>query len=109
VTLLLTRRGDGAIGHWCAGCKGMHYFDDGYIWDGDEEAPTFYPDMFTISFATEDVCHYTIVAGVITYLPRTTHALRGKRLRLEPPPSDDPPSIETAMHAIAAAMRSMTP
>jgi hypothetical protein len=107
---ILTKRADGAIGHWCQGCRALHYFDNNFTWDGDEQTPTFYPDHLTNSPISDDVCHYTIVIGVITYLSRTSHALRGQRIPLESPPADTPPTpatIDAAMNAIADAMRNL--
>jgi hypothetical protein len=99
---LLTRRADGAIGHWCPGCRTVHYLNDHFTWDGDEIEPTFYPDKLIVPI-TGPICHYTIVMGIITYLPRTTHELRGRKMALVPEPS-----IESTMREIANTMRRLS-
>jgi hypothetical protein len=102
MTAVLTRRADGALGHWCQGCRTVHYLNDHFSWDGDEDEPTFYPDKMIVPI-TGPICHYTIVIGIITYLPRTTHELRGCKVALIPEPS-----IESTMREIAASMRRLS-
>jgi hypothetical protein len=108
---ILCRAPAGAIGHWCPGCRTVHYLGERFQWDGDEAAPTFMPDNVVLRWsgdceAIETVCHYMIVGGVISYLPRTTHELRGRRVPLSPlPPGDAIGATADAMAEIAAAMR----
>ena len=77
--------GDGALMHWCPGCKARHLIEtqernaNGAIWswDGNAEAPTFNPSINIVCR-----CHYFISAGQIQFCGDSTHELAGQTVPL---------------------------
>ena len=77
--------GDGALMHWCPGCKARHLIEtkernaNGAIWswDGNAEAPTFSPSINIVGR-----CHYFITAGQIQFCGDSTHPLAGQTVEL---------------------------
>lgn len=73
--------GDGAILHWCPGCKSRHIIEtlepngNGAVWswDGNAEAPTFSPSINIVGR-----CHYFIRAGMIEFCGDSRHHLAGQ-------------------------------
>lgn len=96
--------------HWCPACEEMHVFatdkpnSQGAQWrfNNDANHPTFEPSMH-IKINNKDhphhqpnaattVCHYTLTAGILTYLMDCTHDMRGRKIYLPelPPGVRDP-------------------
>lgn len=76
------RQGPEHYAHWCPGCNEVHqlpYPNKGWSFNGDVNAPTFSPSfkIETPRPAGVYVCHYVLTAGVLTFLPDCSHALRG--------------------------------
>jgi hypothetical protein len=77
--------GDGALMHWCPGCKSRHLIEtkernpNGAIWawDGNAEAPTFSPSINIVGR-----CHYFIVSGQIQFCGDSAHSLAGQTVPL---------------------------
>ena len=78
---------------WCPGCKTGHFFKVGpWHWDGDRSMPTVFPSI-SVSYNGPDAgdpgapqakCHFFVRAGVLEYLPDSTHALAGQSVPMEP-------------------------
>ena len=81
-----------ALWHWCPACERIHPLplDRGWTFDGNLEKPTFTPSFkHEINFGDKKtVCHYTLTAGVLTFYPDCTHALRGAVPLPELPPEE---------------------
>lgn len=81
----LVDTGDGALMHWCPGCKTRHLIEtqernaNGAIWtfDGNTDSPTFSPSINIIGR-----CHYFIRAGQIEFCGDSAHALAGQTMPL---------------------------
>lgn len=91
------RKMEGGYGHWCPGCKTMHYIavekplGNGAKWtfDGNIEAPTFNPSVsIKIPWAEDpEACHYFLHGGQIKFCGDSTHALAGQTIPLPEWPS----------------------
>ena len=77
------RLGGDRLFHYCPGCKGLDpvFFDRGWTWDGNTEAPTFFPS-FKHTNGQGAVCHYVLTAGVLQYQSDCTHELAGQNVPL---------------------------
>lgn len=81
----LTDTGDGALIHWCPGCKNLHQIETqkrnarGAIWsfDGNAEAPTFSPSINIVG-----QCHYFIRGGQMEFCSDSRHELAGRTVPL---------------------------
>jgi hypothetical protein len=78
----------GVLLHWCPACERGHTIDvheqnrDGKLlgWDGDVERPTI---AEAVRHERDGVvCEYVLQAGVLYYLPTSTHALAGQSRHL---------------------------
>jgi hypothetical protein len=77
--------GDGALMHWCPGCKGRHLIETQepnvngamWKWDGNAETSTFSPSINIVGR-----CHYFITAGKIQFCGDSTHELAGQTVDL---------------------------
>lgn len=83
---------------FCPGCNDAHVLPDkmnngspGWVFDGDEERPTFSPSVLTHphDFLDSDGtkkqtprCHLFVRAGRIEYLGDSTHALAGQTIEI---------------------------
>ena len=104
---------DGSYIFFCPACKGGHYFDSRWTFDGNFDSPTFTPSLRLGPYwrmppgwdydkaqrnsdgslthgpegrlvgAVEWQCHLNITAGMIIFHPDCTHELAGKTLPLE--------------------------
>jgi len=83
---------------YCRACGVFHEFavrapnvhGQRWAWNNDVFSPTFEPSVVTRTISHRDrrqyVCHAWVVNGRITYLPDSTHHLKGQTVDLAPPP-----------------------
>jgi uncharacterized protein DUF6527 len=88
------QKGNGTLSHYCPACKEMHTFhvdkphpitDGQWTWDGNTVEPTFTPAIRVLYLQMQDLvgmCHYSLIAGEISYFEDSTHALRGFKIHL---------------------------
>lgn len=101
------RRVENGFAHWCPGCEEMHVLPDGWSFDGDTLAPTFFPSFrhsgtkrvfkegsWTGEWVLDDagrparyVCHYILTKGVLNFCSDSSHALSGRSVNLPDLPS----------------------
>lgn len=92
---------EGGFGHWCPGCKTMHYIavdrplSNGARWsfDGNIEHPTFSPSVRIRipdwNGKPESCCHYFLRGGKLQFCADSTHELAGKTVPLPEFPEND--------------------
>lgn len=66
---------------WCPGCECAHGWNEGWTWDGNEEAPTVSPSL---AIQGQVRCHLLVQAGKLVFLSDCEHALAGKTVPMEP-------------------------
>ncbi len=80
----------GAYGHWCPGCKRIHYFytsqypfaTDKVNFNGDLVTPTVTTPIRQMLDAETIKCHYLIHSGQIVFCGDSQHALANKTVPL---------------------------
>lgn len=98
----------GGFKHYCAGCRGLHYFPvdrhytEGNNWNLDNrdwDAPSFTPAMMWQT-ADDKFCHYELKFGFQHFKPDCTHLLAGKDVPLLPIPTELlPPEVQMSLLA----------
>lgn len=99
---LFLRRTECGFTHWCPGCEKMHPIGDGWNFDGDLSAPTFFPSVkhtgvqtvvegghWTGEFVYDEkgkpvpyCCHYFLTRGKLQFQRDCTHVLGGMTVPL---------------------------
>jgi len=100
--VLRTQEG-GTVAFWCPGCERAHSIRTqgagAWGFDGSFAVPTFSPSIL-VSYPGSDAgqmresghrapparCHSFVEAGMIRFLPDSTHALAGQTVALQPFP-----------------------
>jgi len=69
---------------WCPGCQENHFFDSGWVFNGDLNVPTFSPSLVTTfpRDGEEQRCHLVLEAGRLRFLSDCTHAWAGQTVPL---------------------------
>lgn len=90
------------IAHWCPACDQPHYISltrhnvvtqSEWRWDDNVEFPTIDPQVRLNAFRDGKVvtlCHYTLIAGVLSFFDDCPHALADRRIALPDWPDHDP-------------------
>ncbi|MED1954867.1 DUF6527 family protein [Brevibacillus centrosporus] len=79
------RNDEGWLVFGCPGCGCMHYADQRWTYNGDEEKPTFSPSInVKVGHHPDppDICHFFVRDGRIEYLSDCTHSLAGQTVEL---------------------------
>jgi hypothetical protein len=63
---------------YCPGCRGSHWLDDRWTWNGDMERPTFTPSLLVAPDDSALRCHSFVTDGMIHYLEDSHHRLAGQ-------------------------------
>lgn len=91
------RKTDRGYAHWCPGCKELHQIYTSWKYNNNPDCPTFSQSIKITGVqvvkvdgrwtgewvldanekAKPECCHYTLINGVLNYLPDCTHELRG--------------------------------
>jgi len=83
--------GEGWVFH-CPGCDSVHQCDGRWSFNGNVERPTFGPVMINGRPSSHsilvsrphlnEVCHSFVTDGRISFVPDSTHALKGQEVEL---------------------------
>lgn len=87
------RKGSGFLSHYCPACKELHAVHVDvpnaigcqWSWDGNIVIPTLSPSINIAGKRDGRIisrCHYTLLAGVLDFLPDCTHYLAGVKMQL---------------------------
>lgn len=65
----------------CPACGTLHLFDERFIYNGNDQSPTFAPTLL-LKNINQHICHIKVTDGKIGFSLTCTHELRGKTVPL---------------------------